>query len=300
MRTIDNVRVHFHGNQGLANGRSEGARYDYVEDPLTGRKDAIALVLGNRPKGNKLVRGSKALFAVDGAELPMRHGKVMLATPVLEKIEGGERWMLDTYNDKVVDIVLGRSGLDWEQGDTGNHKQRLEAKGGPGLWPHGIVPYDIYLIEMVKQESADLFLELVKAEPRLALPKRSSDVQLISALMKGKRWLPTIECPDYGLGAYRVGPRGIYYTLYVDGRISQTRRNAQGELDEVFMGSQMRKMVENLLRKQQERDRQAAIALADAAKEAKKERRVLAAAVAAGDMDEAVRDDNLRASERPE
>ena len=254
-------------------------------------------MFGNKPKGSKLAKGSKALFAKEGAVLPMRSGKILLATPVFEKVAGTERWMLDTYDKKVVDIVVGRTGLDWEQGDTGNHKQRLEVKDGPGLWPHGIVPYDRDLIEMIKQESADLFEELVAAEPRLALPKSSSDVRRIGDLLKGKRWLPTIECADYGLGAYRVGPKGIYYTLYVDGRVSQVRRNAQGDLDEVFMGSAMRKMVENLLRKQQDRERAAAIAAAEAAKVAKRDRRILAAG---GDVDEAVREDNLRANERPQ
>lgn len=246
------VRVHFSGNQGT-DARGSGVRYDYVNDAPTDRKDVLGFVVGGKPRDGKLPRGAKALLLKQGEIIGVRGSNIVQASVVTETVGGQERFALAAYDGKKMeDLIRMHTGLDFEQGSTANHKMRLESEGKT-LYPHGFVPYDADVLELIKAESGDL-PELEGLLPSLPGPKATSDVRLIGKKHHGGKYIPSIECSEFTDAVYYLGPRGVGFKGYIWGPVVLVKR-VEGVIVEQRLADSQRRLFEKLLFSQRDQRR---------------------------------------------
>lgn len=275
------TNVFFTGNKGLnRSGRAKGGVvYDYVADKATGRKDVASLIIGGKPRSGSVPWFAQALHVLPGQQPDFDNDRIIRASVVEEELDGGKkRWGIGTFTGNVQDLVICKTGLDFVNGSTANHKAQLE-HDGKVLRPHGIVAFDSDTVRLVLAESAELG-EILK-DPTLALGK-TGDAFRVGNVRNHGRIIPSIHCAETSNSAWAIGPRGAALKGTITGEVFLLRRDrGTGEIIEKLLSDSQRTMFEKLLFADREAQRKAAQEARDA--------RFNALRLKRGDLDDAAR-----------
>lgn len=253
----------FTGNRGL--DRRGGIRYDYLRDADTNRNDVPSLLIGGRPrKPGKAPPWAKVLHTAAGEQPTFKEDKIVGGS-IIAPHDDEKRYMIGSDRGEKKVLLVVKTGLDYEDGSTANHKSRLESEGVT-LRPHGIVPFDMDTLRILLAESADL--SQILNDPSLV--PGQSPIHKVGSVQSRGRIIPSINCPEVSNSAWVIGQKGAALKGYITGEVALLRWVA-GEFVEKILPDTQRALFEKLLiadRELQRKQAREAAAAAKAAREA--------------------------------